>query len=89
MEFWTTVGELVENPSPYPDEFLRVGDHLIVFASWRGRSGRQVRRSAFRILHAFRLSDETAPLMDTKMVSIEVFVDTAAFLEAIGHAANG
>ena len=38
MEFWTTVGELFENPYPDPEEFLRVEDRLIVFGTWRARS---------------------------------------------------
>jgi ketosteroid isomerase-like protein len=89
MEFWTMVGELIENPYPDPEEFLRVGDRLIVFGTWRGRSRQTGEEIALRILHAFRHRDPEATLIDNKITSVELFVDTAAFLEAIGHPTPG
>jgi ketosteroid isomerase-like protein len=87
LEFWTTVGELFENPYPDPEEFLRVGDRLIVFGTWRGRSAQTGDGIALRFVHLQRLNDEETTLMDQKIVSVELFVDTAAYLQAIGPAA--
>jgi ketosteroid isomerase-like protein len=87
MEFWTTVAELVEDPYPDPEEFMRVADRVIMFGTWRARTRDAGEEIALRIVHSFRMSD--APLMDTKTISAEFFVDTAAFLQAIGRAAPG
>ncbi len=89
LEFWTTVAELFENPYPDPEEFLRVGDRLIVLGTWRGRSAQTGDEMALRFVHWQRLNDEEATLMDQKIVSVELFVDTAAYLQAIGPAAPG
>lgn len=89
MEFWTTVGELIENPFPDPEEFLRVEDRLIVFGTWRGRSVQTGEEVALRFIHSQRLNGDGATLMDQKIVSIELFVDTAAFLQAIGQPTPG
>ena len=89
LEYWTAVAELFENPYPDPEEFLRVGDRLIVLGTWRGRSTQTGNEIALRFVHWQRLNDEEATLMDQKIVSIELFVDTAAYLQAIGPAAPG
>ena len=89
LEFWTTVGELFEDPYPEPVEILRVEDRLIVFASWHARSRQTGEEIALRIVHSQRLNGEGATLMDQRIVSLELFVDTAAFLQAIGPAAPG
>jgi hypothetical protein len=33
MEYWTTVGELFENPHPEPEEFMRVEDRVSVLGT--------------------------------------------------------
>ncbi len=89
LEFWTTVGELFEDPHPDPEEILRVEDRLIVFGTWHGRSRQTGDRIAVRFIHSSRLSGEGATLMELKMASTEIIADTAAFLQAIGPAADG
>jgi ketosteroid isomerase-like protein len=89
LEFWTTVGELFENPYPDPEEILRVEDRLIVFGTWRGRSRQTGDEIALRFIHSSRLSGDGATLMERKLASTEVIADTAAFLQAIGPAAHG
>jgi ketosteroid isomerase-like protein len=87
MEFWTTVAELVDDPYPDPEEFIRVEDRVIVLGTWRARTRDTGEEIALRIVHAFRMTDGRARLMDTKTVSAELFVDTVAFLQAIGRVA--
>ena len=82
LEFWTTVGELFEDPYPEPEEFLRVEDRVIVFLTWRARSRQTGEEIVLRPVHSQRLNGEGATLMDQKIVSLELFVDTAAFLQA-------
>jgi len=84
MEFWTTIGELIEHPYPDPQEFLRVDDRLLMFGVWRGRSRQTGEEIALRIEHVFRMSGAGESVIDRKIASFELFIDTAAFLEAIG-----
>jgi len=84
LEFWTTIGELFEFPYPDPEDFLRAGDRLVVLGTWRARSRRTGEEIAARFVHAYRLSGDGSPLMDQKVVSVEVIADTAALLQALG-----
>lgn len=85
MEFWTMIGDLVENPYPDPEEFVRAGDRLIVFGTWRGRARHSGEEIELRIVHAFRHKDPDASLIDNPITSAELFADTVAFLRAIGR----
>lgn len=38
LEFPTTMAELFDSPYPDPEDYLRAGDHLVVFGTWRARS---------------------------------------------------
>jgi ketosteroid isomerase-like protein len=87
LEYWTTVGDMTEDPYPDPEEFLRVDDRLIVFGTWRARSAK-TGEIALHFVHSQRLNGAGA-LMDQRIVSFELFVDTAAYLQAIGRAAPG
>ena len=89
LEFWTTVGDMTEDPYPDPEEFLRVDDRLIVFGTWRARSAKTGEDIALHFVHSQRLNGAGATLMDQQIVSVELFVDTAAYLQAIGRAAPG
>jgi len=84
MEFWTTVAELFEDPYPEPEDFLRAGDRLIVFGTWRARGRQTGEDVGARFVHLLRLSSDEGPVMDLKGVSFEVFFDTAAILQALG-----
>jgi ketosteroid isomerase-like protein len=83
LEYFTTVGELFEAPNPDPEEFLRVEDRLIVFGTLRARSRKTGKEIAARFMHSYRLSDGDSPVSDQKIVSFELFVDTAAILESL------
>lgn len=87
MKFWATVGDLVDDPHPVPEEMLRVDDRLIVFVDWRAHKKGTGEEISLRLIHAFRVRDAHAPLGDdNKTVSVEVFADTVAFLQALGRA---
>jgi ketosteroid isomerase-like protein len=86
LEFWTTIGEHFDNPAPEPEEFLRVDDRMIVFGTWRARSRATGEELALRIVHVFGLDGQGDTVMDQKIVSVEVFSDSAAILEAMGPA---
>lgn len=84
LEFWTTIGELFDSPYADPEDFLRAGDRLVVFGTWRARSRQSGEEIAARFVHDLRLSSDQGPLMDLKAVSFEVFFDTAAILGSLG-----
>jgi ketosteroid isomerase-like protein len=84
LEYFTTVGELFEAPNPDPEEFVRVEDRLIVFGTFRARSSKTGEEIATRFVHSYRLSGGDGPVSDQKVVSFEVFIDTAAVLGSLG-----
>jgi ketosteroid isomerase-like protein len=87
MEFWTAVAEVVDDPYPDPQDFLRVEDRVVVFLIWRGRARRTGEEMALRIIHSLRITGDGGALPDQKIRSLEVFLDTAAFLRATGQEA--
>ncbi len=89
MEYFTTIGELFEPASPTPEEFLRVEDRLSVFGTFRGRSRQTGEEIALHFMHSLRMSGEGATLTEQKIVSFELFIDTAAVLRALGRSASG
>lgn len=89
LEFWTTIGELFEDPYPDPEEFLRIEDRVIVVGTWRARSRETGKEIAVRFVHAFRMDGEGATLIDQKTLAVELFIDTAAILQALEPAARG
>ena len=89
MEYFTTIGELFEGASPTPEEFLRIEDRLIVFGTFQGRSRQTGEEIALRFMHSLRMSGEGATLTEQKIVSFELFMDTAAVLRALGRSAPG
>ena len=89
MEYFTTVAELFEDASPTPEEFLRVEDWLIVYGTFRGRSRPTGEEIATRFVHSLRMSGEGATPSEQKIVSFELFIDTAAVLRALGRSASG
>src|SRR5262245_89834 len=80
MEYFTTIGELFEGASPTPEEFLRVEDRVIVYGTFRGRSRQTGEQIAERFIHSLRMSGVGATLTEQKIVSFELFIDTAAVL---------
>jgi ketosteroid isomerase-like protein len=88
LEFWTTIGELFEAPYPDPEEFLRTEDRVIVLGTWRARSRQNGEKIALRFVHAFRMSGDAGSLIDQKVVSVELFADTAAMLQSLGRSAS-
>jgi len=50
---------------------------------------RRAQEIVLHFVHSQRLNGAGATLMDQKIVSVELFVDTAAYLQAIGRAAPG
>ena len=89
MEYFTTVGELFESASPVPEEFLLAADWLIVYGTFRGRSRQTGEEIATRFMHSLRMSGEGATLTEQKIVSFELFIDTAVVLRALGRSASG
>jgi ketosteroid isomerase-like protein len=88
LEFWNSIPELFENPSPEPEEFIRDGRRLIVLGYFRGRaraSGDEVR---IRFAHVWGLPDPERPLTEQRYASFELIADTAAFLAAVGAGAG-
>jgi ketosteroid isomerase-like protein len=88
MEYFTTIGEQFEDASPTPEEFLRVEDCLFVFGTFRGRSRETGEEFAARFLHSLRMSGEGSTLTEQKIVSFELFIDTAAVLRALGRSVS-
>ena len=86
LEFTATLGELFDDPHPDPEEFLRVGDRLIVIGTWRARSHQSGEKVTARFVHLLRLSDAVAPVNDQQAVSFENVADTAAVLQGLGAA---
>ena len=89
MEYFTTLAEQFEGASPTPEEFLWVEDRLIVFGTFRGRSRQTGEEIAARFMHSLRMNGQGATLTEQKIVSFELFIDTAAVLRALGRAASG
>jgi ketosteroid isomerase-like protein len=83
MEYFTTIGEQFEGASPTPEEFLRVDDRVIVYGTFRGRSRQTGEEIEARFIHSLRMSGEGATLPEQKIVSFELFTDTAAILRAL------
>ena len=88
MEYFTTLAEQFEGASPTPEEFLRVEDWVIVFGTFRGRSRQTGDEIAARFVHSLRMSGEGATVTEQKIVSFELFIDTAAVLRALGRSAS-
>jgi ketosteroid isomerase-like protein len=86
LESTATIGELFDDPHPDPEEFLRVGDRVIVIGTWRARSHQSGEKVTARFVHLLRLSDADAPVSDQQAVSFENVADTAAVLQALGPA---
>lgn len=86
LEFWTTMSEVFDSPYPDPEDFLRVGDRLVVLGTWRARSRQTGEEITARFVHIYRLSGDEGPVMDQKVVSFEALADTAALLQSLGNA---
>jgi SnoaL-like domain len=84
LEFWTTIAELAESPYPDPEDFVRAGDRLIVFGTWRGRPRHTGEEIAVRFIHSFRTGGAGGSLVSQKLIDFELFIDTAAMLQAFG-----
>jgi ketosteroid isomerase-like protein len=85
LEFWTTMSEVFDSPYADPEEFLRVGDRLVVLGTWRARSRQTGEEIAARFVHVYGLSGDEASAIDQKAVSFEVLADTAALLQSLGN----
>jgi hypothetical protein len=84
LEFWTTIGELFENPIAEPDEFLRIDDRVIVLGTWSGRSRQTGEEVTSPFVHAMRMGGTNASLIDQKIVSFDLYIDTAAVIQSLG-----
>jgi ketosteroid isomerase-like protein len=84
LEFWTTSGELFEGARPEPEEFIRDGDRLVVLGRFHGRSRATGQEVAIPFVHVLRLTGADGPVSDHKYTRLDVFIDTAALLAALG-----
>ena len=84
LEYFTTIAELSESPNLEPEDFMRVEDRLIVFGTWRGRSRHTGEATALRFVHSYRMSGVGGSLINQKIIAFELFIDTAAVLQAFG-----
>ena len=89
MEFWSSVGEVFDDARSEPEEFLRDADRLVVLGHFHGRARVTGEQIAVRFAHVFGLPDAAAPLAGQRYVTMELIIDTAALLSAIGDPATG
>jgi hypothetical protein len=88
LEFTTTASELVDDPHPEPEEFIRDGDRALMFGTWHAVVASSGRRIAVRVAHVFTLSGE-GPLAGRKATSFELICDTASFAAALAEGDPG
>ena len=82
LEFWNTIGELLDHPHFEPEEFIRDGDRLVVLGHVHGRARATGERVAIRFAHVIRLSGAEGPLRQRRYAAFELLGDTAAALAA-------
>jgi hypothetical protein len=82
LEFTTTVSELVDDPHPEPEEFIRDGDRVVMLGTCHAMVPSSGRRVAVRVAHVFTRSGE-GPLEGRKATSFELICDTASFAAAL------
>ena len=85
LEFWNNIGELFEDPHPEPEEFIRDGDRLVVLGAFQGRARATGKQISARFAHVLGLSSSTGPLNEHRFTSLELIIDTAAVLAALGR----
>jgi ketosteroid isomerase-like protein len=89
LEFWNTIGELLDHPHFEPEEFIRDGDRLVVLGHVHARARATGERVAIRFAHVIRLSGAEGPLSERRYAAFELLVDTAAVLAAITEPGAG
>ena len=91
LEFWTTIGELVEGARAEPEEFIRDGDRVVVLGSFHGSARATGEQITVRFAHVFGLAGSAGALSNQKITSLELFIDTAAMLAALDlpHGGDG
>ena len=82
LEFWNTIGELLDGPHPEPEEFIRDGDRLVVLGHFHGRARATGERVAIRFAHVILLSGAEGPMSGRRYAAFELLSDTAAALAA-------
>jgi ketosteroid isomerase-like protein len=85
LEFWNTIGELFEGARAEPEEFIGDGDRLVVLGTWQGRARATGEEIAVRFAHVFRLTGSAGNLSEQRFTSLELIIDTAAVLAALGQ----
>lgn len=85
LEFWNTIGELFEGALAEPEEFIGDGDRLVVLGTWQGRARATGEEIAVRFAHVLRLTGSAGNLSGQRLTSLELIIDTAAVLTALGH----
>lgn len=85
LEFWNNIGELFKDPRPEPQEFIRDGERLVVLGVFHGRARATGEQISVRFAHVFGLSGSGGPLSGQRFTSLELIIDTAAVLAALGQ----
>ena len=80
LEFWSTIGEIFDDPHPEPEEFICDGDRLVVLGHVHGRARATGERVAIRFAHVIRLTGAEGPLSGRRYAALELLSDTAAVL---------
>jgi ketosteroid isomerase-like protein len=88
LQFWNTIGEILDDPHPEPEEFIRDGDRLVVLGHVHGRARGTGEQVAIRFAHVFTWSGE-GPLAGRKATSFELICDTASFAAVLAGAEPG
>ena len=83
LEFWNNLGGQFEDPHPEPEEFIRSGDWLVALGHFHGHARATGRQVAIRFAHVYRLTGAEGPLSQQRFAAFELFIDTAAVLDAI------
>jgi ketosteroid isomerase-like protein len=85
LEFWNTIGELFEGARAEPEELIRDGDRLVVLGPFHGRARATGEQITVRFAHVFGLTRSAGPLSGQRFTSLELIIDTAAVLAALGQ----
>ena len=83
LEFWNTIGELFEDPRAEPENLLRSEDRLVVLGTWSGRSRETGKEVKTPFVHTMRMDGAGADLTEQRIISFELFIDTAAILDSL------
>jgi ketosteroid isomerase-like protein len=83
------MGELFDEPHPEPEEFIRSGDRLVVLGHFHGHARATGRQVAIRFAHVYRLTGPEGPLSQRLYAAFELFIDTAAVVDAITGSDTG